>query len=315
MHANRILLGQELSVKPFSLLSTNPRFLRTVVLKEDLLAMKDTVGRVGGLNMGQIILTGVTYGDHEFALEYPHVDGTTVCIAKCTCGFEKEIQHYQSYAGHRQLQFEWDRHIEKVKNMTEKLTPHVYLTDRFFEAMAYATKWHKEQVRKSTNIAYISHPFGVAALIIEAGGDEDQAIAGLLHDVAEDCGGEERLTEIKALFGPRVAGIVRGCSHSLVADKSVEEDWLARRQTHINHLKRADTDTLFVTAADKTHNARAIATDKQEIGDEVWKRFNKKTDKNLILWYYDSIYEVLEEAKVTSKLLRPLHTAIEIMKG
>ena len=150
MHANRILLGQELSVKPFSLLSTNPRFLRTVVLKEDLLAMKDTAGRAGGLKMGQIILTGVTYEDHKFALHYPQMDGKIICIAKCTCGFEKEILHYQSYAGHRQLQFEWDRHIEKVKNMKETLPPHVYLTDRFFEAMTYATKWHREQVRKST---------------------------------------------------------------------------------------------------------------------------------------------------------------------
>ena len=94
--------------------------------------------------MGQIILTGVTYRDHKFALEYPHVDGTTVCIAKCTCGFEKEIKHYQGYAGHRQLQFEWDRHIEKVKNMTEKLTAHVFLSERFFAAMAYATEQHKD---------------------------------------------------------------------------------------------------------------------------------------------------------------------------
>lgn len=264
--------------------------------------------------MGQIILAGVTYGDHKFALHYPQMDGATICIAKCTCGFEVEILRYQSYAGHRQLQFEWDRHIEKVKNMTEKLTPHVYLTDRFFEAMAYATKWHKEQVRKSTNIAYISHPFGVAALIIEAGGDEDQAIAGLLHDVAEDCGGEVRLTEISEKFGSRVAGIVRGCSDSLVVDQTKKDPWKVRKQAHIDHLASADVDTLLVTAADKTHNARAIATDYQDIGDEVWERFNKETNKALILWYYESVYAVLD-GKVTSKLLRPLHTAIEIMRG
>ncbi len=315
MHANRILLGQELSVKPFSLLSTNPRFLRTVVLKEDLLAMKDTAGRAGGLKMGQIILTGVTYEDHKFALHYPQMDGKIICIAKCTCGFEKEILHYQSYAGHRQLQFEWDRHIEKVKNMKETLPPHVYLTDRFFEAMTYATKWHREQVRKSTDIAYISHPFGVAALILEAGGDEDQAIAGLLHDVAEDCGGEPRLVEIKAQFGPRVEAIVRGCSDSLVADQTKKDPWKVRKQAHIDHLKSANADTLLVSAADKTHNARAIATDYQEIGDEVWGRFNEESSKNLILWYYDSVYAVLEKAAVTPKLLRPLHTAIEIMRG
>ncbi len=199
--------------------------------------------------------------------------------------------------------------------MSNKQTPHVFLSERFFDAMTYATEQHKDQVRKSTNIAYISHPFGVAALILEAGGDEDQAIAGLLHDVAEDHGGEERLTEISAQFGPRVAGIVRGCSHSINVDQNSEGGWLTRRQDHIEHLKSADTDTLFVTAADKTHNARAIATDYQEIGDEVWTRFNKETNKELIIWYYDSMYEVLQKAGVTNKLLRPLHTAIEIMRG
>ena len=103
--------------------------------------------------------------------------------------------------------------------MTEDLKPHVYLTDRFFDAMKYASHWHQDEVRKSTSIAYISHPFGVAALVLEALGDEDQAIAALLHDVAENCGGEARLTEIAEQFGPRVAffavyGLwfaVRGC--------------------------------------------------------------------------------------------------------
>lgn len=199
--------------------------------------------------------------------------------------------------------------------MSTKQTPHVFLSERFFDAMAYATKWHKDQVRKSTNIAYISHPFGVAALVLEAGGDEEQAIAGLLHDVAEDCGGEERLAEIISQFGARVAGIVRGCSDSLVVDQSKKESWIVRKQAHIDHMKSADADTLLVTAADKTHNARAIAADFQEIGDEVWERFDKETNKELILWYYDSMYEVLKEAKVTTKLLRPLHTAIEIMRS
>ena len=104
--------------------------------------------------------------------------------------------------------------------MSEKKKPHVYLTDRFFMAIAYANDAHKNQVRKSTDIAYISHPFGVAALVLEAGGDEDQAIAALLHDVAEDCGGEPRLKDIADKFGDRVAHIVRGCSDSLAIDEA-----------------------------------------------------------------------------------------------
>jgi len=197
--------------------------------------------------------------------------------------------------------------------MTETKKPHVYLTDRFFKAMAYATEAHKEQVRKSTDIAYISHPFGVASLVIEAGGDEDQAIAGLLHDVAEDCGGEPRLVEIAALFGDRVAHIVRGCSDSLVVDEDKKAPWRERKEAHIQHLRTSDADVLLVTAADKTHNARAISTDIQSIGNKVWDRFN--SDQEQILWYYNSVYTVLSEGGVTPALLNPLHTAIEIMEG
>lgn len=195
----------------------------------------------------------------------------------------------------------------------EQLPPSIYLSDRFFEAMKYATEWHKDQVRKSTDITYICHPFGVAALVLEAGGDEDQAIGGLLHDVAEDCGGELRLAEIKELFGDRVEKIVRGCSDSLVANDADKADWKIRKQTHIDHLKEADADILLVTAADKTHNARAIATDLQATGEGMWERFN--SDKNQIHWYYNEVYQVLETGGVTSQLLKPLHSAILVMRG
>jgi (p)ppGpp synthase/HD superfamily hydrolase len=196
--------------------------------------------------------------------------------------------------------------------MTETKKPHVYLTDRFFIAMAYASDAHKEQVRKSTDIAYISHPFGVASLVIEAGGDEDQAIAGLLHDVAEDCGGEQRLTEIAEKFGDRVAHIVRGCSDSLVVEEDKKAPWRDRKEAHIEHLRSSNADVLLVTAADKTHNARAISTDIQSIGNKVWDRFN--SDQEQILWYYNSVYKVLLDGGVTSTLLNPLKTAIGIME-
>lgn len=199
------------------------------------------------------------------------------------------------------------------RTMKETQTPHVYLSDRFFQAMAYAAEAHREQVRKSTNIAYISHPFGVAALVLEAGGDEDQAIAGLLHDVAEDCGGEDRLIEIARLFGDRVEHIVRGCSDSLVADEVSKAPWMLRKEEHIEHLKTSDADTLLVTAADKTHNARAIATDIQSIREEVWERFNASQGE--IIWYYNTIFWALSEAGVTEALLNPLRAAIDVMEN
>lgn len=191
-------------------------------------------------------------------------------------------------------------------------TTPVTLTSKFLDAMNYANMQHAGQTRKATNIAYISHPFGVAALIIEARGDEDQAIGGLLHDVAEDCGGEVRLREIKKKFGTRVETIVRGCSDSLSGRQEEKAPWQVRKEAHIVHLFEANNDVLLVTAADKTHNARAIVTDLDCIGPELWNRFNASPSD--IVWYYESAYDILKTRKVTSVLLSPLSTSIGAMK-
>jgi (p)ppGpp synthase/HD superfamily hydrolase len=193
------------------------------------------------------------------------------------------------------------------------LQPSVQLSIQYYRAFEYANQWHRDQARKSTTLPYILHPMGVASLVLEAGGDEEQAIAALLHDVPEDCGGEIRLTEILEMFGPRVEAMVRGCSDSLVAEKDDKAPWRERKQAHIDHVATADMDTLIVTAADKAHNGRAIATDLQTIGDKVWDRFNASRDD--IIWYYSTFYSALEERGVTKALLNPLLTAIEIMKA
>lgn len=190
--------------------------------------------------------------------------------------------------------------------------PSTYLTDRFQKAMAYATELHKDQTRKSTAITYICHPFGVASLVLEAGGDEDQAIAALLHDIPEDCGGAPRLKEISEMFGSRVEKIVRGCSDSLVEDPEEKAPWKERKEVHINHLNHADLDTLTVTAADKAHNARSIATDLQNQGPSLWNRFN--ADRASIIWYYESVYAVLQAKGVSVALLTPLRSAIDVMQ-
>ena len=150
-------------------------------------------------------------------------------------------------------------------------------------------------------------------MVLEAGGDEDQAIAALLHDVPEDCGGEPRLKEIAVRFGPRVEKIVRGCSDSLVEDPEEKAPWKERKEVHVNHLYDADLDTLTVTAADKAHNARSIATDLQNQGPILWDRFNATRED--IIWYYDSVYKVLESKRVSLALLTPLRNAIDIMKA
>ena len=191
--------------------------------------------------------------------------------------------------------------------------PSTYLSKRFLAAMEYATDLHKDQTRKSTDITYICHPMGVASLVLEAGGDEDLAIAALLHDIPEDCGGEARLIEISQMFGKRVERIVRGCSDSLVEDPEEKAPWRVRKEVHIDHLQIADSDTLMVTAADKAHNARSIATDLQNLGSTLWNRFN--ADREDIIWYYESVFEVLLNKGVSPVLITPLSNAISIMKS
>ena len=195
--------------------------------------------------------------------------------------------------------------------MKEKLIPHIQLADRFITAVAYATTMHRDQSRKSTTLPYICHPLGVASLLIEAGADEDQVIAGLLHDVAEDCGGEPRLVDIKEMFGKRVAEIVRGCSDSLTESTQEKAPWRERKEIHLEHLRMADADVLVVSAADKLHNARAISTDYLIIKENVWERFN--ADRNSILWYYREMLAIFTSHDVPRSLTEPLNLAISQM--
>lgn len=168
------------------------------------------------------------------------------------------------------------------------------LTDRFDRALLYATHVHGGQVRKNTSVPYVAHLLAVAATVLEYGGDEDMAIAALLHDAAEDQGGVRRLDDIRNRFGDRVAAIVRGCSDSLVdlSAGEAKEDWRPRKERYLHHLEAAEADMLLVSLADKIHNARSILRDlrKSEIGRAVWHRFKRGRDDQI--WYYQALAEV-----------------------
>ncbi len=125
-----------------------------------------------------------------------------------------------------------------MKSMKKSVPPKIQLTDRFITAVTYATTLHRDQSRKSTDIPYICHPLGVASLLIEAGCDEDQVIAGVLHDVPEDCGGEPRLADIKQMFGDHVEAIVRGCSDSLTSTEEQKPPRRSARKNTLPNLKR-----------------------------------------------------------------------------
>ena len=199
--------------------------------------------------------------------------------------------------------------------MTDQKTmhsPHVVLRERYMEAVRFASDIHSTHTRKGKDTAYVCHLLGVSALVLEAEGTEDQAIAGLLHDAAEDCGGEPMLDVISDKFGTEVARIVRACSDSLTVDADNKLPWKLRKEDHLAHLRRADSAVLIVTAADKLHNARAILTDVQIHGVDTLERFNGKADGTL--WYYEQMLGVLQECHAPVILTVPLEGVVRDLR-
>ncbi len=165
------------------------------------------------------------------------------------------------------------------------------LTRRFDEAFAYAHDTHRDHARKGSGAPYIGHLMGVASIVIDDGGSEDEAIAALLHDAAEDCGGRERLEDIRARFGDTVATIVEDCTDSWTIPKA---PWTERKQKYVEHAKTLASTSLRVSAADKVHNAYAILRDLRNVGDKVWERFNARADD--IVAYYQGLVRSYREA-------------------
>ncbi len=189
------------------------------------------------------------------------------------------------------------------------------LTERFAEAVRYAAIVHATQVRKGTDVPYIGHLLGVASLVLDAGGEEDHAIAALLHDAAEDHGGEARLADIRARFGDRVTRIVEECSDSLTEEPEGKEEWKVRKQEHLGRLESAGRDALIVVAADKVHNARAIVTDLQTLGpDRAFRRF--KGTPQQVLWYYEENLRIAMDPRneLPPALTAPLLAAVDQMR-
>jgi (p)ppGpp synthase/HD superfamily hydrolase len=158
------------------------------------------------------------------------------------------------------------------------------LGKRLEEAFCYAAMLHSKQKRKGSDIPYIAHLMAVCALVLEQGGDEDQAIAALLHDAVEDQGGKPTLEEIRRRFGERVGRLVESCTD---ADTIPKPPWRRRKEDYIEHLQAASPEVLVIVLADKLHNARAILRDYHMLGDKLWQRFNG--GKEGTLWYYRAL--------------------------
>ena len=165
------------------------------------------------------------------------------------------------------------------------------LTARFDDAFTYAHALHSSQTRKGTSAPYVGHLMGVASIVLDDGGSEDEAIAALLHDAVEDQGGRARLEEIRTRFGDAVARIVEDCTDSFEIPK---RPWVERKRQYIEHARRLSPASLRVSAADKVHNAYAILRDLRNRGEDVWNRFNAAPDD--VVSYYESLVRAYRES-------------------
>jgi (p)ppGpp synthase/HD superfamily hydrolase len=184
------------------------------------------------------------------------------------------------------------------------------LSPRFEAALVMATQLHagqtrkgtEEQKRNGTEIPYISHLLSVSSLVIEHGGTEDQAIAGLLHDAVEDQGGIKTLERIRDHFGSGVADIVDHCTDAYEEPKP---EWRSRKEKYIAEIANMPLEAKLVSCADKLHNARAILSDLREVGNDLWSRFTGQKDGTL--WYYRSLVDAFDQvfpSRLTDKLRR-----------
>src|SRR4051794_7637270 len=156
------------------------------------------------------------------------------------------------------------------------------LTERFDDALTYALHAHDTQKRKGTEVPYAAHLLSVVSLVLEAGGSENEAIVGLLHDAVEDAGGASRLADIRARFGDGIADAVHECS---AEDKTDDPGWEERKRRYLVGLDTCSTTALRVSLADKVHNARSILADYRTHGDRLWARFNAP-GPDAVLWYF-----------------------------
>lgn len=175
--------------------------------------------------------------------------------------------------------------------------PPLRLGRPFVDALALASELHATQPRKGPgNVPYVAHLLAVAAIVLENGGDEEEAIAALLHDAAEDQGGRPTLERIRRLHGERVAAIVEACSDSFETPKP---EWRTRKEAYVERLREAPPSVRLVAAADKLHNLLGLLADIEARGALAFHRFNKSTPQDQV-WYFKACGEVLLAAEDTS---------------
>lgn len=189
-------------------------------------------------------------------------------------------------------------------------------SDRINHAFAFAAKHHDQQVRKGTRLPYLTHPANVAVILTRYGCSEDTIVAGILHDLVEDCVREgmtrDMLEErIGRKFGDSVLATVLAVTQRKVDDDGIELSWEDRKEDYLQRLSLATEDALWVCAADKVHNANSILSDLRRTAfpETVWGRFSAGRD-GTVKWYRrvaDRLREIGFNAPIVDELEQAAH--------
>ncbi len=173
-------------------------------------------------------------------------------------------------------------------------------SDVINHAFAFAAKHHDRQVRKGTKLPYLTHPANVAVILTHYGRDNDTVVAGILHDVIEDCirdGYTREMLEqrIGDKFGAKVLDTVLAVTYRRHDDDGVELSGDERRVDYLERLADASEDARWVCAADKIHNASSIISDLRRTVDPetIWARFG--SGRASTARWYRQVYERLDE--------------------
>ena len=158
----------------------------------------------------------------------------------------------------------------------------------FESALKFASRLHADQPRKGSDAPYISHLLAVAAIALEHGATEKEAVAALLHDAVEDQGGQETLDKIRRRYGKRVASIVAACSDT---DELPKPPWRERKEAYVARLRSEPYSVRLVVAADKLHNVRHLLSSYRVHGEDLWSSF--KGGRDGTLWYYRAVVDAL----------------------
>lgn len=183
---------------------------------------------------------------------------------------------------------------------------------RLVAALEFALASHGSQTRKGRDIPYVSHLLQVGGLVFENGGGVDDAIAGLLHDVVEDCD-EVDVAAVRKRFGDHVAEIVQACSDIGPDDTSDQKSpWLERKRRYLGQLAEAGKGACLVAACDKVDNLRSLVADLHREGPATLERFSATPRQTR--WYYESIRDCLH-GRAPERILVALDALLDELRS